>query len=283
MATVGVPSVSSSGFPTFASTGVPAGTSLTNTSSTTVASGSSHTARHFTAGLDITGTSNVTFTNCKITGRLELGYTGSNRTFLNCEVDGGSAGLAAAVGGQLRGTMTGCRIWNAAQGWQGGGGVVGNGGVVTGCFLGELYGSGDMHCEGIIIAEDNLEMANCTILGNFRTGGDNVTTGGMSSALSLYNHGSFWGPKNNVYVHDCLFQAVDANTTIYWGTEGSPETIFPLTNCDLTNNTFRKVPTRANSNGLGSGDIVSDYGGGTGNSITGNIYEDSGLPCSGNR
>lgn len=274
-------------FPTFASTGIPGGTTLTTHSGTTIASGSSLTARDFTNGLDLAGTSNVTLTNCRIMGRLDLGYEGevaaSNRSLVNCEINGNQAGTAAAIGGQLRGTMTNCKAWNAAQGMQGGGGTVGNGGLITGCFLGELYGTGDMHCEAIIIAEDNLEIANSTLFGNFKAGGNNVTTGGMSSAISLYNHGNFWGPKNNVYVHNCLIQAIDANTTVYWGTEGSTDTIYPLTNCDLNNNTFRKVSGRSNSNGLGTGDIVSDYGGGTGNTITGNVYEDSGLPCSGNR
>ena len=118
--------------------------------------------------------------------------------------------------------------------------------------------------------------------------------GGLSSALSLYNH-SGWGSRSNNYVHHNLFQgAGEAGLLpgetggpvycVYWGSESDPEAN-PMTNCRLENNTFRKVTGSTSSVHNDSADIVKWTGfvhGSAGNTCSGNTYEDDGLPVQGN-
>ena len=260
-------------FPTFATTGPRV--SMTTVTSTTVSSGSSHSAKHFVNGLDLTGIDNVSFTDCKIDGRLELSF-GSQRArdFYWCEVDGDSFGTGGAIGG-YGGRFYDCRVWNAGHGWSAGGGLMHR------CFVGELYLLGETHGEAIIVFGDDLDFYRCTLLGQYRSGGNQTTPGGgISAALAMYTHGSTWGPHSSVDLRECLLSAPDANTVVYWGTPGSGDD--PLTNCNATDNTVRKAPgSSTGSSGNGS-DFVTNYGGGSGNSVTGNVYEDSGLPCGGN-
>lgn len=261
-------------FPTFASTGVRSGTSLTTVTATTVTSGSSHSAKHFVNGLDLTGTDNVTLTDCKITGRLELSFGAErNRTFNWCEMDGDSFGTGAAIGG-YGGNFYDCRVWNAAQGWSAGYGLMHR------CFVGEHYISGDAHGEPILVFGSDLDFWRCSFIAQFRSGGNQVTPGGgFSAAFAMYTHGDTWGPHSNVDMRECLLTA-DASVLVYWGTAGNGDD--PLTNCNATDNKVRKQPgstTGAKDNGP---DFTKNYFGGTGNSVTGNVYEDSGLPCGGN-
>lgn len=272
-----------SSFPTFASTGPTA--SLTTATATTVSASTSWTGRDFVNGLDLSGVSNVTFTDCRIAG-CQLGFVAaSGRTFVRCDFDGDQFGAGSACGGVGGSgtTFTDCRFWNAAQGFNGGVGYF------TDCYFGDLYITGLTHGEGVLISSDGTELDHCTILGHLKSGGAAYDPGGgLSAALALYNHGVFWGSRSDNYVHDCLFSAPgdagDPETgpvyTVYWGTPGEPTNT--LSNCRFENNTFRKVTGSTTSCYNNNPDIVSESNGGAGTTITGNVYEDSGLPVMGN-
>lgn len=266
-----------SDFPTALTTGPRE--SLTSTNSNRTPSPGSYSRVDFTSGLDLSGATGSTysFTDCRFADSVILGYISAKntRTFTYCEIDGEENGAAAAVGGGGF-TMTGCKIHNAGQG------ISGQDYDLTDCWIGELYGSGDFHSEALLIIGSEVHAFNCTLLGNYRDTAPGFT-GGMSSAVSLYTHGSFWDGHTNVLIEECLLQSIDSTgTTVYWGTTPSDGSIDALVNCDMINNTFRRpTPGSGTSNGSGAPDIITHYPtGSSGNSTAGNVYEDNGAAIS---
>lgn len=264
----------SSDFPTFTSTGVRSGVSLVTDTRTTVPSGSSHSGRDFVNELQMDGVSNVTFTDCRI-NVWRGGYNGVNRVLNYCDVDGNEGGTFSAADG-VNLTANFCRFWNAAVAFYDYGGA-----HLTDCFFGEHYMSGEAHGEPIMAAGDNSEYDHCTLIASFKPGGNELTgPGGLSACVALYTHAEFWGPRSNVWMHDCLMSAPNANHIAYWGTAGIGDD--PLTNCVLENCTIRKPPGSSTGSMDNGTDIEKNYFGGSGNRVSGNVYEDSGLPCGGN-
>jgi len=283
-------SLSSPGaWPTFETTGNLDAVSLTTDTATTVPNGSDHFRKDFVNGLFIEGVTGATFRECRVRGRLDLGFSlpAVFPHFEDCDLDGEEAGTAAMIGGRGLSLLR-CRIWNAGQGIQGGTGVIQD------CFFGQHYVSGEMHAECVLLYGDDTEIFGCSIIGEYKPGGNQTTPGGgFSAALVLYNHGGpvpdpgIWDGRTNCYVHDNLLSLPAPGVyTSYWGspTDGGITTRNPLNNCDLVNNTYRKVAGSTTSNTSSSADIVSNFGEppGSGNSITGNVYEDDGLPVQGN-
>ena len=267
-------------WPTASNTGPRTG--LTTNTSTTLAPGATLSGQHFINGLNLDGVSNISLTDCKVTGQLTLGYaTASNRNFSYCEIDANSTGTGAAVGGRFA-NMDHCKIWNAAQG------IFGGTGLFEYNWISDMYISGETHGECILVYGDDSEFRYNTAIAQYRAGGNQTTTGGgFSAAVVLYNHGGIppeegvWDGRTNCWVHHnrITLPAVGSYTT-YWGTPPDGTTMRnPMTNCDLTDNTYVKVAGSTTSATNNASDIVRDpaFGGGSGNVITNNRYEDDGL------
>jgi hypothetical protein len=250
-----------------------------STNSDRTPSAGSYSRVNFTNGLDLSGDTGGTyhFTDCLIEGTVVLGYISSKttRTFTYCEIDGNEAGAEAVVGGGGF-TMTGTHIHNGGQG------ISGQDYDLTDCLINELYGSGDFHSEALLIIGSEVHVDHCTLLGNYRATAPGFT-GGMSSAISVYTHGSFWEGHTNVLVENSLIQSIDSTgTSVYWGTPPSSSSGDEMVNCDIISNTFRRVtPGSGTSNPTSAPDIITHYPtGSTGNSTTGNVYEDNGASVS---
>lgn len=246
-------------------------TALTTDTRTTLPAGSNLSGLHFTNGLNLDGVSNITLTDCKITGQLVCGYAAAtNRNFTYCEIDG-NTGTGSAVGGRNF-NMDHCKIHNAAQG------IFGGTGLYEYNWISDMFISGETHGECVLVYGDNSEFRYNTLIAQYRSGGNQTTAGGgFSAALVLYNHGDTWDGRTNCFVHHnrLSIPAAGAYTT-YWGTPEDGTLRNPMTNCDLYDNTYVKVAgstTSATSNGA---DIVrhATFGGGSGCSITNNRYED---------
>lgn len=261
-------------FPTFASTGGNAGT-RTNDATSSFSSGQTWTDKAFTFDpIDLTGVSNITFTNCSFVGG-GTGNTGSNRVFVDCDFNGSQYGSGAGWSGQF-GSYTGCRFWNSSVAfWDNGNNTLEE------CFAGELYVAGESHAEAIMASGSNSTFYHCTFFGQYKAGGNQTTPGGgISAALAMYTHGETWGAHSNVDLTECLLSAPDANTVVYWGSATGGDD--PLTNCNATGNIIRKAPGSTTGSSGNGADFTKNYFGGSGNSVTGNVYEDDGLPCGGN-
>jgi hypothetical protein len=278
--TVGAPTVQTSsgggGFPTSAS---PLRQSITSTNSNRQPAAGTYSRVHFTNGLDLSSNTGgvYTFNDCLFTGTVVLGYISARttRVFNYCEINGNQAGTEAVVGGGGF-TMDHCKIWNGGQG------ISGQDYILTNCWIGDLYGSGDFHSEALLIIGDEVFVNNCTLLGNY-LGTAPGFTGGMSSSVSVYTHGDFWQGHTNVTVQNSLLQSSNSTgTTVYWGTPPSQASGDALINCDIINNTFRRVtPGSGTSNPTGAPDIITHFpSGSSGNATTGNVYEDNGASIS---
>lgn len=260
-------------WPTSSNTGYR--TSLTTETATTLAPGSTVTDKHFVNGLNLDGVSNISLTDCKITGQLVLGYAAAtNRNFSYCEIDGNSTGGGSAVGGRNF-NMDHCKIHNAAQG------IFGGTGLYEYNWISDMYISGETHGECVLVYGDNSEFRYNTLIAQYRSGGNQTTPGGgFSACLVLYNHGDTWDGRTNCWVHhNRLSIPAPGSYTTYWGTPPDATVRNPMTNCDLTDNTYVKVPGSTTSATSNAADIVRDpaFGGGSGCSITNNRYEDDGL------
>jgi hypothetical protein len=252
---------------------------LTSSNSNRTPSAGTYSRVHFTNGLDLSGVtgSSYTFNDCKFTGTVVLGYIASKttRVFNYCEIDGNQAGTEAVIGGGGF-SMDHCYVHNGGQG------LSAQDYDLIDSFVGELYGSGDMHSEALLIIGSEVFVDHCTLLGTYRATAPGFT-GGMSSSVSVYTHGDFWDGHTNVRVQNSLLQSEDSTgTTVYWGSPPSSPSGDEMINCDIVNNTFRRItPGSGTSNPTGSPDIITHFPtGSSGNDTSGNVYEDNGAAVS---
>ena len=270
------PTPPSGRFPTWDVTGPRV--ALTVDTATSVQSGSTHQGKDFVNGLYLGGVNNVTFIDCRIRGLNLTWGGGGGRVFRHCDIDGGGHQGGAAHG--LGSEFYLCRFHNAAMA------AALGGCYLEQCWLGGLYVAGDTHGSAFSNHGNGNELYRCTILANYRPGGNQTGPGGgLSAALTLYNHGDFWGQRRDAYVHECLLQgageigaAEPAGPVycVYWGTNEDNR----MDNCRFQNNVFRNAPGSRTSVYNDVADIVwpRGFGGGQGNMICGNVREHDGSP-----
>lgn len=211
---------------------------------------------------------NATYDNCIFNGDIQIAPTAKNVKINNSVIRGIIAPLTGnsvpsdinltltdveADGGRsLRGflpsgaTCIRCNIHHYAQG------IYGGNLTVIDSYVHDLYGERDCNkYPGDCISHNEAVMARSGVTIR-HTNLDSVfsansTGGGMSAAIAMYTHGSFWGPVNNVTIDQSRINAPGAVYCVYAGnssdSDGDPS------NIKISNSVFVSCANRTGSNG----------------------------------
>ena len=236
-------------------TGVIPGTTLTACNGNLSTSNAVYDKCLFSNGVTVTG-KNITITNSRIMGVVSSDYTNTDLKMTDVEINGGNNTLDA-TNGLMGYTCTRCNVHHAAKGF------TGNGFTVIDSYVHDLYGSGDSHNEAVLGSVGNIVISHSTLDSKFSS---SSTGGGMSSAMSLYTHSSFWPGLDNVLVEKTRFSASGAVYCLYGGYSTDPSDGRP-SNVRFIDNVFMR-------NDCGTGGLIIGWLRGNGNVWQNNKYSD---------
>ena len=215
---------------------------------------------------------NVTIRRSRILGgRIDTGggstYTGI--LIEDTEIDGAnrSGTLFSCLGD---GGFTGRRlnIHGCAQGIQA------SNFTLQDSYIHDLYGESDWHSEAILgkysTATRPVRIIHNELQGIYNS---SSTGGGMSSSVSFYTHGSFWGSQSAIWFEKNRLSTGESGLSQAWfclyvGTDDPTNT---LSNSTLVDNVFKR---NASTGKCGKDPVTVDTNGGGGNCASNNRYED---------
>lgn len=213
-------------FPDADCTGLIPGTALTNCSTTLSTANATYDKCVFNGGVDVNA-NNITITNSRVLG--VVSGSGSGLKLIDVEINGQNSTLDA-FNGMSNYSCTRCNVYNAAKAF------TGSEFTVVDSYVHDLYGSGDSHNETALGSGDNIIIQHSNLIAKFNS---SSTGGGMSSSVSLYTHGSFWGPMNNVQLEKNRLETTEAYYCLY----GGYSTTRAATNVRVLSNYFYVNPT----------------------------------------
>lgn len=219
-------------FPDASCTGVIAGTQLTNCSSNITQANAVYTNCLFQNGLALgTNAKNVKITNSRIMGTIYAvspNIYDMNLVMTDVEINGGNSD-ADGLGGIFGYTCIRCNMHNASKGFAGGNFHIED------SYIHDMYGvrsctkfPGDCqsHNEAILPFDGDSVLLHNTIQANYNAAS---TGGGMSAAIAIYTHGTFWGSKDNIRIEKNLITNTESPYCMYLGntsdTDGNPSGI----------------------------------------------------------
>lgn len=216
-------------FPDSSCTGVLPGTTLANCSSNITQVNAVYDKCLFAGGLLISSTAkNVTITNSRIMGTVSCSNsncTSMGLSMTDVEIDGQATNFDG-IGGIMGYTCKRCDVHHVSKGFAGGNFWVED------SYVHDIYGSGDTHNEAVLPFNGNN---NTMLHNNFDSNwSSNSTGGGMSAAIALYTHGTFWGPINNVLIEKNRITTSVAYYCMYGGNttdaDGDPSNLRVIDN-----------------------------------------------------
>lgn len=244
-------------FPNETCTGVPTGTTLHSCSFMLSTANALYDGCTFNGGITVNA-DGITIKNSKILGVVT--GTGTGLKLMNVEIDEQNSDADAFAWIQNF-TCIQCNIHHASKGIQG------NNFTLIDSYIHDIYGSGSSHNEPILGADGNIVIKHSNLVGNFSS---SSTGGGMSAAIALYTHATYWGPLNNVIIDKSRLESKNAYYCLYGGYSVTRNP----TNITVTDNYFYINPSSGTCGISGGGPVIGWYRG-AGNVWSGNMMVNS--------